>query len=99
MAKHKDPKDELESVVKELLECFRNTNPSKQFLAELMLGTIWLDVLVLRMAKTKHRLERKKMLQEFQDGIKTVRKGVELLWETTHGITAACEGRIAFNVE
>lgn len=99
MAKHRDPKDELETVVKELLECFQNTNPSKQFLAELMLGTIWLDVLVLRMAETKNKIERKKMHKEFQDGLKTIRRGIELLWETTHGITAACEGRAVFNVE
>ena len=89
----------MEGLVKELMECFRNTNPSKQFLAELMLGTIWLDVLVLRMSKTRNRLERQKMLNEFNSGVKTVRKGIELLWETTHGITASCEGRAAFNVE
>ena len=99
MAKQKDPKDVMEGLVKELMECFRNTNPSKQFLAELMLGTIWLDVLVLRMSKTRDRLERRKMLNEFNSGVKTVRKGIELLWETTQGITAACEGRVAFNVE
>lgn len=99
MAKQKDPKDVMEGLVKELMECFRNTNHSKQFLAELMLGTIWLDVLVLRMSKTRNRLERRKMLNEFNSGVKTVRKGIELLWETTHGITAACEGRAAFNVE
>ena len=75
--------EQVKDLVRDLMHCFRHTNPSKQFLAELMLGTIHLDMLVLNMAKSRELTERRRLKQEFLAGVKTIRKGIGLLWESS----------------
>ena len=81
MSESRDPKEELELLQQELNECFRHTFPSKQFLAELVLGTAWLGVLVLQLGRTRDLNERRKTKEEFWNGVATVREGIGALWD------------------
>ena len=52
-------KNELQILRENLMTCFRETLPSKQFNAMLSLSIIWLHVLADREAKTKDPEERR----------------------------------------
>jgi len=81
VSESRDPKEEVELLQQELMHCFQHTLPSKQFLAELVLGTVWLGVLVLWLSRTRDLNERRKFKEEFWNGVATVRKGIGALWE------------------
>jgi len=81
MSESRDPKEEVELLQQELMHCFQHTCPSKQFLAELVLGTVWLGVLVLQLSRTRDLNERRSLKEEFWNGVATVRMGIGALWQ------------------
>ena len=88
MERSRDLKAEMRAMEADVCLCFQNTLPSKQFQAELMLAVISLELTLKRLSRSRDLEERRRMTNEFRRGIKTVRQGLELLWETKAGISA-----------
>jgi hypothetical protein len=80
-------KNKLETLRENLMSCFKETLPSKQFNATLSLSIIWLHVLVDREAKTEDQGERRRLEDEFNEGRRTIEKGIRLLHEQTKSRT------------
>jgi hypothetical protein len=76
-------KDELQELRKKLMVCFRETLPSKQFNALLSLPIIWLHVLVDREEKIEDEEERGRFMNEFERGISSIEKGIQMLSQQT----------------
>ena len=73
-------KNELQILRENLMTCFRETLPSKQFNATLSLSIIWLHVLADREAKIEDQEERRCITNEFDEGKRGVEKGIETLY-------------------
>ena len=80
-------KNKLETLRENLMSCFKETLPSKQFNATFSLSIIWLHVLVDREAKTEDQEERRCITNEFDEGKGAIEKGIRLLYEQTKGTT------------
>ena len=78
-------KNKLETLRENLMSCFKETLPSKQFNATLSLSIIWLHVLVDREAKTEDQGERRRLEDEFDQGKRTIEQGIWRLYEQTEG--------------
>ena len=76
----RDLKNQFRDLAKEVMTCFRNTQPSKQFMALLSLSVVWLGVLTDREAKTEDPKERRCIEDEFEEGKGTVERGMEMLY-------------------
>ena len=77
-------KNKLQILRENLMTCFREALPSKQFNAMLSLSIIWLHVLVDREAKSKDPEERRCITNEFDEGKEAIEKGIRLLYEQTN---------------
>ena len=77
-------KNELQILRENLMSCFKETLPSKQFNAMLSLSIIWLHVLADREAKSKDPEERRCIEDEFDEGKRAIEKGIRLLYEQTN---------------
>ena len=73
-------KDELQELKQKLMTCFQETLPSKQVSATLSLSIIWLGVLGDREAKTEDAKERRCIEDEFEEGKRTIARGIEMLY-------------------
>lgn len=85
MAKARDLEAELRSVQETLMRTFRRTFPSKQFQAELLLGTISLEITLKRLSQTRDLNERRKLKSEFDHGVSVLRRGMRMLWRSRWG--------------
>ena len=77
-------KNKLQILRENLMSCFKETLPSKQFNATLSLSIIWLHVLVDREAKTEDQRERRCIGDEFDEGKRSIERGIETLYEQTN---------------
>jgi hypothetical protein len=82
MQRSRDLKAELRELEAELCLCFQKTMASKQFRAELMLGVIALELMLRRLSNCRDLRERRRIKEEFLDGARIVREGLQLLWQT-----------------
>lgn len=85
MAKARDLEAELCSVQETLMRTFRRTFPTKQFQAELLLGTISLELTLKRLSHTRDLDERRKLKAEFDHGVSVMRQGMRILWRSRWG--------------
>ncbi len=76
-------KNELQILRENLMTCFKETLPSKQFNATLSLSIIWLHVLADREEKTEDQEERRCIADEFDEGKRSIERGIETLYEQT----------------
>ena len=81
VADARDLSQELKKTVNDLMFCIRHTRPSKQFLAELILGTISLEMTIKRLDKTGTPKEKEALRNEFKRGTGIIQKGMTALWE------------------
>jgi hypothetical protein len=77
-------KNKLQILRENLMSCFKETLPSKQFNATLSLSIIWLHVLVDREAKTEDQEERRCIADEFDEGKRSIDRGIETLYQQTN---------------
>jgi len=77
-------KNKLQILRENLMSCFKETLPSKQFNATLSLSIIWLHVLVDREAKTEDQEERRCIADEFDEGKRSIERGIQTLFEQTN---------------
>ncbi len=75
--------NELQDLRQNLMKCFRETLPSKQAKALLVLSVIWLGVLAERDAKTEDDEERRCIKDEFEERRRTVERGIEIIYKQT----------------
>ena len=73
-------KNELQDLRRNVMSCFKETLPSKQFRALLFLSTIRLGVLADKEAKTQDPKERRCIEDEFEEGKGAVERGIEMLY-------------------
>ena len=78
-------KNKLQILRENLMSCFRETLPSKQFSALLSLSAIWLGVLADRETKTEDPNERRRLEDEFDQGKRAIEQGIQRLYEQTEG--------------
>lgn len=76
----RDLKNQFRDLAERVMTCFRNTQPSKQFMALLSLSVIWLGVLTDREANTEDPKERRCIEDEFEEGKGAVERGIEMLY-------------------
>ena len=76
-------KNKLQILRENLMSCFKETLPSKQFNATLSLSIIWLHVLVDREAKTEDQEERRCITNEFDQCKRSLTRGIEMFIEQT----------------
>ena len=62
-----------------LMLCFRETRPGREFGNYLFLGVIYLGLLANKAGQTQDLQERRRMINEFYQGKKTIEKGIRLL--------------------
>ena len=77
-------KNKLQILRENLMSCFKETLPSKQFNATLSLSIIWLHVLADREAKSTEPEERRCIADEFDEGKRSIERGIETLFEQTN---------------
>ena len=82
MTKSRDLKAELRSLQHGLCQVFQRTFPSKQFQAELMLGVISLELTLQELSRTRDLEERRRLKNEFDQGISAIRQGLKILWQS-----------------
>ena len=82
MERSRDLKEEMNGLMRDLTFCLQRTLPSKQFHAQLMLGTVALGLILKQLLHARDPTEQEMLQQEFERGLKTVRHGIELLWRT-----------------
>lgn len=78
-------KDELQILRENLMNCFKETLPSKQFNATLSLSIIWLHVLVDREEAIQDPKERRRLQDEFDQGQRAIEHGIQRVYEQTEG--------------
>ena len=78
-------KNELRNLRGNLMTCFQETLPSKQFNSLLSLSIIWLHVLVDRGEEIQDPEERRRLEDEFDQGKRAVEHGIRRLYEQTDG--------------
>lgn len=71
----------LKSTVQDLMFCIRHTRPTKQFLAELVLATVSLEMTLIQLTKAGSIEHRKTLETEFRKGTAIVQKGIKALWD------------------
>ena len=76
-------KNKIQILRENLMTCFREALPSRQFNAMLSLSAIWLHVLVDREAKSKDPEERRCITNEFDQCKRSLTRGIEVLYEQT----------------
>jgi hypothetical protein len=77
-------KNKLQILRENLMSCFKETLPSKQCNATLSLSIIWLHVLADREAKSNDPEERRCIADEFDEGKRSIERGIETLYEQTN---------------
>ena len=77
-------KNELQILRENLMSCFKETLPSKRFNATLSLSIIWLHVLVDKEAKFEDQEERRCIADEFDEGKRSIERGIETLYQQTN---------------
>ena len=70
---------ELMEVREDLMLCFRETMPSKEFSTAMILGTVHLHLIVDRAIRTNNPEERRRLINEFHEGRDTIEKGIKIL--------------------
>jgi hypothetical protein len=63
----------------ELMRCLGASMPTKEFRATMIMAMVNLHVIEARIRKTSNLKERRRLIDEFNSGTKTVWKGIELL--------------------
>ena len=69
----------LERTRQEMMSCFKEFNPSREFNAKLFLGLVWLHLIAARIEKTQNMEERRNLINEFYQDKKTIEKGIRML--------------------
>jgi hypothetical protein len=77
-------KNKLQILRENLMSCFKETLPSKQFNATLSLSIIWLHVLADREEETQDPEERRCIADEFDEGKRSIERGIQTLYEQTN---------------
>ena len=75
----RDLEKELSRVRQELMACFRETLPSKQFSAEIFLATVSLHLIAAEVQQTQNIEKRRRLLNETDQQKSTIQKGIQLL--------------------
>ena len=76
-------KKELQKIQENLMLCFRETLPTKQFNAILFLVSMDLGLLVEEEEKNQNQKERRRIIHEFNKERKIIRKGIQRIYEQT----------------
>jgi hypothetical protein len=74
--------EEVERVRHELMATFRETLPSRQFSATIILATVSLGLVAEDIGKAQSLEERRRLLNEFTNRKAAIEKGIKLLRET-----------------
>ena len=82
MSKARDLTGQMEVLVKSLFTCLRQTMPSKQYRAELILAAIHLELLRRNLVQANGLEEWRSIANELTRGMDVLRKGIEVLWQT-----------------
>jgi hypothetical protein len=69
----------LMKIRQELRECIRNTLPSKEFGATMILAMVGLHMTEAELQKTQNIIERRRLISEFKSRRDAIKKGIRLL--------------------
>jgi len=72
-------KKALENLRQEFSACMRETHPSKELRAKLLMAMVGLHLIEARIRKTRILEERRCLINEFNQGRKAIEKGIYLL--------------------
>ncbi len=89
------PRRDLTKLRQDLMACFRETNPSRQFHCALFLGLVRLHLVVKEVERTRDLKERRTLIHEFTQGQKTIQKAIGLLQQSAGTAQAGEAGRRA----
>ena len=70
---------ELRGIREDLTSCLKETFPSKEFRATLIMAMVGLHVIEARMRKTQNLNERRQLINKFNKGKGTIEKGIRAL--------------------
>ena len=79
MEKTRDFQKELITLREEVMSCFRQTMPAKEFGATMMLAIVKLHMIEAGIHRTLDLNERRRLIHEFTKGRSAVEKGLRLL--------------------
>lgn len=79
--------EELRGIREDLTSCLKETFPSKEFRATLIMAMVGLHVIEARIRKTQNLNERRQLINEFNKGKGTIEKGIHALKRTAGGRT------------
>ena len=94
MERSRDLKEELNGLMRDLTFCLQRTLPSKQFQAQLMLGTVALGLILKQLLHARDPTGQEMLQQEFERGLKTVRHGIALSGEPAGSATPRLRSRV-----
>jgi len=80
---------ELDNLRKEVMHCFREKLPAREFGATLMLALVGLHMTEADIRKTHNLEERRRLIHEFNSQKDTIQKG---LYKPGKGKKPACDG-------
>ena len=79
MPESRDLEKELRFLREEVMHCFSQTLPAKEFAAAMVLALTWLHVILKRRERTRDLNERRCLNDEFDHGKRAVEKGLRAL--------------------
>ncbi len=89
-----NPQKKLEKIRKELMECLRETFPTKEFSATIMMAMVRLHMIEAGIRETQNLEERRRLIDEFNNKRKAIERGIRLLWQSSGRHVKDSEERI-----
>lgn len=80
---------ELVETRQELMRCLGATMPTKEFRATMIMAMVGLHLVEARIRETSNLEERRRLIDEFNSGTKTIWKGIELLQRSAGATSGA----------
>ena len=78
-----NPQKDLRKTRQELMVCLGETLPTKEFSATIIMAMVWLHVIEARIRKTQDIIERRRLINEFNNRRNTIERGIQLLWKSS----------------
>jgi hypothetical protein len=84
---------DLREIRQELMVVLGETMPTKEFRATMIVAMVGLHLIEARIRKTSNLEERRRLIDEFNSGKKTIWKGIESLKRSSRGTSGASKLR------
>jgi len=78
-----NPQKDLRKTRQELMVCLSETLPTKEFSATIIMAMVRLHVIEARIRKTQDIIERRRLINEFNNRRNTIERGIQLLWKSS----------------